>query len=267
MAEVNANGVRFHVQRLGVRTEGPVVVFLHGLVMDNLSSWYFTVAGAVSDGSEVLLYDLRGHGNSERPRSGYDVGTMAEDLGAILDAVAPGRHAVLVGNSFGGAVALAFAATHPDRVAGLCLIDAHISDSSFGAVMGKTLRLQGAERDAKIAESFKDWVGRNSDKRRNRLAEKARALVEDTTLVADLDAAPAIDLAGLDALRLRRVPVRLLYGGASDVLDKGRALAAALGADAAELEVLEGATHAILWEATDRVRAAVLEVVGRAVSM
>ncbi|MBT9560325.1 MAG: alpha/beta fold hydrolase [Myxococcales bacterium] len=265
MAEVHAGGVRFHVQRLGARTEGPIVVFLHGLVMDNLSSWYFTVAGATADVAEVLLYDLRGHGNSERPRSGYDVGTMANDLGAILDEVAPGRRAVLVGNSFGGAVALAFAAIHPARVAGLCLVDAHISDSSFGAQMGRTLRLEGAERDAKIADSFKDWVGRSSDKRRNRLAEKARALVEETTLVADLDAAPAIDLAGLEALGARGVPVRLLYGGASDVLEKGRALAAALGGGA-ELEVLDGATHAILWEATDRVREAVLDVVRRAVA-
>ncbi len=41
MAEVIAGGVRFHVQRLGGGDR--TVVFLHGLVMHNLSSWYFTV--------------------------------------------------------------------------------------------------------------------------------------------------------------------------------------------------------------------------------
>ena len=46
MAEVVANGVRFHVQHL---SDGdPTVVFLHGLVVDNSSSWYYTVANPVA---------------------------------------------------------------------------------------------------------------------------------------------------------------------------------------------------------------------------
>jgi len=46
MADVVANGVRHHVQRLGRGDR--TVVFVHGLVMDNLSSWYFTVANPVA---------------------------------------------------------------------------------------------------------------------------------------------------------------------------------------------------------------------------
>ena len=48
MAEVEVRGLDFHFLRLGGGE--PTVVFLHGLVMDNLSSWYFTVANPMARG-------------------------------------------------------------------------------------------------------------------------------------------------------------------------------------------------------------------------
>ena len=63
MVDVVANGVRHHVQRLGAGV--PPVVFVHGLVMDNLSSFYFTLANPVAARTEAILYDLRGHGGTE----------------------------------------------------------------------------------------------------------------------------------------------------------------------------------------------------------
>src|SRR5438477_5619060 len=107
MADVTANGVRHHVQRLGggART----VVFLHGLVMDNLSSFYFTLANPVARSAEVLLYDLRGHGRSERPARGYKVDDLCVELLALLDALGISKPVQLVGNSFGGMLALSFA--------------------------------------------------------------------------------------------------------------------------------------------------------------
>src|ERR1700709_2285355 len=91
MPDVVANGVRLHVQRLsspGMRDDAPVVVFLHGLVMDNLSSFYYTLANPVAAaGADVVLYDLRGHGLSERPRTGYQVDDSVADLAALLNAL------------------------------------------------------------------------------------------------------------------------------------------------------------------------------------
>src|SRR5258706_10835045 len=110
MADVVANGVRHHVQRLGSpRPDGRTVVFVHGLVMDNLSSFYFTLANPIAAGAEVILYDLRGHGMSERPPRGYAVADLVADLAALLDALSIDHPVDLVGNSFGGLVALAFA--------------------------------------------------------------------------------------------------------------------------------------------------------------
>lgn len=256
MAEVLARGLRFHVQRLG---EGaPAVVFLHGVVMDNLSSWFFSVAPAVAAVAPVLLYDLRGHGRSERPDHGYGVAEQVADLAAVLDACGADRPVHLVGNSMGGLLALAFALAHPERVASLVLVDAHVSDGAFGAQMAATLRLQGEQRDAAIALHFADWLGRHSARKRNRLAETARALVEGTTLVADLQAAVPFTE---EALRGLDRPVLALYGERSDIRDRGEALARAL--PRCELRILPGCSHSVIWEATPLVREAIVQWVAR----
>jgi pimeloyl-ACP methyl ester carboxylesterase len=67
MAEIVARGVRLHVQLLTARDTthrlAHPVVFIHGLGMDNLSSFYYTLANPVAYlGATVILYDLRGHG-------------------------------------------------------------------------------------------------------------------------------------------------------------------------------------------------------------
>ena len=256
MTDVTANGVRLHVQRLGggART----VVFVHGLVMDNLSSFYFTLANPVAESADVILYDLRGHGLSERPARGYTVGELVAELAGLLDALGVDRPVQLVGNSFGGTLALAFAAAHPARVAGIVLIDAHDGAAGWSAQMAATLSLEGDARNAKIAETFQHWLGRHSEKKRTRLARSAEALVGETTLVADLAASPPIPT---EALARIRCPVLALYGETSDVIERGRALAAAL--PACELVVLPGCTHSVLWEATAEVRRRVVAWLAR----
>lgn len=259
MAELVARGVRFHVQRLAGTGPAPRprVVFLHGLVMDNLSSWYFSVAPALVRVADVLLYDLRGHGRSAQPPTGYALADMVADLAALLDADGDPRPVVLVGNSFGGLLALAFASAHPRRVAGLALVDGHVGDDGFAARMASTLRLTGEARDQRIAASFQAWLGRHSERKRNKLAEAAEALVTRTSLVDDLAGTPPLSvevLAGIAA------PVVGVYGERSDLLAEARAVLGAI--PSARLVVVPGASHSVLWEATDLVRAELLALVG-----
>lgn len=71
----------------------------------------------------ALLVEVRGHGGSDRPSDGdYSPDAMAADVAAAVDALGLERF-VLVGHSMGGSVALAYAGAHPDRVAGLLLVD------------------------------------------------------------------------------------------------------------------------------------------------
>ena len=252
MADVVANGVRLHVQRIGSVGAPRTVVFIHGLVMDNLSSFYFTLANPIGEFAEAVLYDLRGHGMSERPATGYAVATLVADLAALLDALGLAHPVALVGNSFGGLLALAFAAAHPARVERLALIDAHDGTAGWAAQMASTLGLRGEARDTKIGETFQAWLGRHSERKRTRLAAAAEALVDGTSLVADLRASPPMTVAELASIAC---PVLALYGELSDVRARGEELARIL--PACSLHVLPGCSHSVLWEATAEVKARV----------
>ncbi len=250
MADLIANGVRLHVQVLRpAAPAGPAVLFLHGLVMDNLSSFYFTLAPSVARTAEAVLFDLRGHGRSERPPRGYAVSDFVGDALGLLDAL-PARGPVhVVGNSFGGLLALSLAAAAPGRVASLVLLDAHRGPSGWGDAMARTLSLRGEERDEAIARGFRHWLGRHSTRKRTRLARIAQALIEETTLVEDLRASPAL---AEDALRAIDRPVLALYGAGSDLRPQAEELARLL--PRVELAVRAGCTHSILWEETAWVR-------------
>jgi pimeloyl-ACP methyl ester carboxylesterase len=249
MADLVANGVRHHVQRMG--TGGAPVVFVHGLVMDNLSSFYFTLATPVATKTEVVLYDLRGHGMSERPPTGYAIADLVADLAALIARLELSTPVRLVGNSFGGTLALACAAAHPALVSAIALIDAHDGATGFADQMSATLSLEGEARDLKIAENFQSWLGRHSERKRTKLARAAEALVHGTSLVADLAASPPVDASRV------RCPVMALYGERSDVRACGERLARAL--PSCTLELVPGCSHSVLWEATALVRERIVE--------
>ena len=256
MAEVAVKDLNFHYQLLGKGCgDERLVVFLHGLVMDNLSSWYFTVANPVAQHAEVLLYDLRGHGKSSRPKAGYSVEEQVDDLIELLNALGlADRPLELVGNSFGGLLAIAFAIRHPERVRGITLVDAQVHDEDWAEEMRGSLGLEGDDLKEAITTNFQHWLGRHSERKRNRLAKNAAELVYETSLVSDLGAstppAPG-DIANIKA------PVRALYGEHSDVRRRGEELAEQL--ESCELSVHAGCTHSVLWEETNQVREAVLD--------
>lgn len=121
MPIVGIRGLPIHYQR--VHRE-PEVVMIHGL-MANLVFWYVSVLPTLSRNFGVTVYDLRGHGLSGKPQSGYTSADMAKDLIGLLDYLEIDR-AHLVGHSFGGAVALHAAVGYPERVRSLVLADARV---------------------------------------------------------------------------------------------------------------------------------------------
>ena len=100
---------------------GLPVVLVHSLA-GNSTHWTAQLEHLRRDRRAVAL-DLRGHGRSEPPKDGdYTIAAMAGDIAAVVDTLGLDRF-VLVGHSMGGGVALAYAGAHPDRVAGLVLVD------------------------------------------------------------------------------------------------------------------------------------------------
>jgi pimeloyl-ACP methyl ester carboxylesterase len=114
-----ANGLDVHYQRIGT---GPDVVMVHGIT-GNLAVWHVNLVPALSDRFRVLTYDLRGHGRTSVPPTGYSLDDMAGDLLELLDALDIERP-VLVGHSYGADIALYTAARAPDRVARVVAIEA-----------------------------------------------------------------------------------------------------------------------------------------------
>jgi len=133
-------------------------------------------------------------------------------------------------------------------------VDGHLGEAEWGAEMAATLSLTGSERDRQIMESFKNWLGRHSERKRNRLAANAEALVTKTTLVDDMRRSRAITDRDLQSLAC---PVLALYGERSDVREQGERLARL--APRCELQWVPGSTHSVIWEATALVKARVVE--------
>ena len=112
------SGLTLHYQQVG---DGPDVVMVHGIT-GNLAVWHLQLVPALSDRFRVLTYDLRGHGYSGTPPSGYTPDDMADDLLGLLDGLELERPA-LVGHSYGADITLYFAARHPDRVSQVIAIE------------------------------------------------------------------------------------------------------------------------------------------------
>ncbi|MBK9558339.1 alpha/beta hydrolase [Candidatus Neomicrothrix sp.] len=249
MAEVTANGVRFHVQRLGTaRDDNHTVVMMHGMVMDNLSSFYYTLANPVALDHEVILYDQRGHGRSERPPTGYTVADSVADLRALLAELGVDRPVVLVGNSYGGTIGMAYAMAYPDEVRGVLLIEAHIAVEGWGDHMAGSLALAAFGLDD---DQVREWLSDQGGRKVNRLARNAEALIYKTSMLDDLAAVPVMTEAQLGALE---VPVLALYGEQSDILDVARTVERCV--PNCRLQVMADTTHSLLLERTAEVRVA-----------
>lgn len=115
---VSVNGVSFHVVDRGHR-DRPALVFLHYFA-GSARAWEPVVARLEGD-YRCVAPDLRGHGDSAAPASGYATADGADDVAALAEAVGLGAYA-LVGHSMGGKIALALAARRPAGLRALVLV-------------------------------------------------------------------------------------------------------------------------------------------------
>jgi pimeloyl-ACP methyl ester carboxylesterase len=102
---------------------GPVVVLIHGYA-ENSDSWAPLAADLMQDHT-VVVPDLRGIGHSSKPADGYDKKTQAKDIRAVVTSLGYDKTFV-VAHDIGNMVAYAYAATYPDKVERLVVMDAPI---------------------------------------------------------------------------------------------------------------------------------------------
>ena len=127
---ITANGIQLHYRRWfppsttsSTNTQSPLpqMLLLHGLASSS-HIWDFVASLLAEHGYLVTALDQRGHGESDKPHTGYDFATIVADAAAAvaaLDIVRP----IVVGHSWGAMVALQYAATYPEQVTALALVD------------------------------------------------------------------------------------------------------------------------------------------------
>lgn len=126
---------------------GPVLVLVHG--MAGSSQTWEPVLPALMERYTVVAPDLPGHGDSDKPRGDYSLGAHASSLRDLLGALGHDR-ATIVGQSFGGGVAMQLAYQHPECCERLVLV----SSGGLGpevALLLRALTLPGVEHLLPIA--------------------------------------------------------------------------------------------------------------------
>jgi pimeloyl-ACP methyl ester carboxylesterase len=164
MPVATVNGVRINYE---VHGDGPPIVLSHGYTA-SLRMWDGQI-GPLSRRYRVVVYDTRGHGDSEAPASpdAYSIATFAEDQAALMDHLGIER-AIIGGLSMGGMVAQEFALRYPRRVEALLLCDtgAGMQAGAFGSPEMRERMAAFREQMAKLARergmaAVAEWMRQN----------------------------------------------------------------------------------------------------------
>jgi N-formylmaleamate deformylase len=115
---VSVNGLRLHYYRTGGGK--PSVVLAHGITDSGLG--WTRLAKALETHFDLIMFDARGHGLSDKPDHGYGAKEQARDLGELIFLLDLQKPAV-VGHSMGAVVATLLAEMHPDYISRLVLED------------------------------------------------------------------------------------------------------------------------------------------------
>jgi pimeloyl-ACP methyl ester carboxylesterase len=119
MPKLNRDGVNIHYE---IHGSGAPLLLTHGY--SSTSQMWQGQIDALSKRHKLILWDMRGHGQSDYPAdaAAYSEALTVADIAALLDAAGAGK-AIIGGLSLGGYMSLAFYRAHPERVRALLIID------------------------------------------------------------------------------------------------------------------------------------------------
>ncbi len=246
--------------------EGVPLLLLHGFGND--AHVWEDFAPTVAPYYRTLAVDLRGHGDSDRdPERRYEYESFVRDLEAATAALGIER-LVLVGHSLGGRVAMLFAGRHPDRLAGLVIVDAgpeldprgttrirldvekqaDVSFTSIGDYERALSHAYPAAAPTVLARLARHGLRRREDGRFERKTDPAfhasRAGMDEGAL-AERERESTQKL--WDALGRVRCPTLVVRGAASDILSAECADRMVEGALAnGQLAVVPRAAHSVM---------------------
>lgn len=253
---INANGISLHVDDRGVGELA--LVFLH--YWGGTARTWESVVAALPGTFRTVSLDARGWGGSDRPTTGYDIATLADDTQAAIKALGLRRY-LLVGHSMGGKVAQLLASRRPMGLVGMLLV---APSPAQGKSLSPTERegMLGAYRDEDSVAWTIDHVlagGALSARLREQViadstggAAQAKQAWPAAMIGEDVSAA----LADID------VPVRVI-GGELDQVDRVDLLQRVVvpSLPGATLQVIPGVGHLLPLEAPAALAAQIVDFV------
>lgn len=240
---------------------GIPVVFLHGFT----DSWrsFEPVLTQLPRSIHAFAMTQRGHGDADRPASGYGLEEFTADVAAFMDAVAL-EAAVIVGSSSGGYTAQRFAVDHPERTLGVVLIGAPRSlrdkpaVSQFSAALSE---LSDPIDPAFVREFVESTLFRPVPPAflEAMIGESLKVPVRvwQATARGLLEAIPPTETATITA------PTLILWGDRDEFLPRDDQEALAVAIPGSRLVIYESTGHVVLWEEPERVAADVVALAER----
>jgi pimeloyl-ACP methyl ester carboxylesterase len=200
MAKLDRDGVAIHYEVYG---HGPAVLLSHGYSA-TCRMWDGQIA-ALQDRYQLIVWDMRGHGQSDYPRDpgAYSEHATVEDMAAILRACAHQR-AVIGGLSLGGYMSLAFHRLHPAMTRALMIFDTGpgFRNADSREAWNQRARQRADDLDARglAALGSSDEVRMSQHRDASGLAGAARGMLtqRDDSVIASLEtiAVPSLVLVG-----------------------------------------------------------------------
>lgn len=265
------------------------IVFAHGYAL-NLDSWHFQ-REALRGHARLVFYDQRSHGRSQRADfDSHHIDQLGQDLGAVIDAVAPAGPLMLVGHSMGGMTIMALADQRPElfdeRVYGVALIATTaggLAEGQLGlpAGIGRAFHRLGPAVAAALAKqrALVEWSHWNDSDLGLLLTRLysfgSTASDEAGRFVASMVAATPIDVVAefLPALQehdkrsalpvFQSVELLVLVGETDRLTPKEQSDAIVQVVPGAEYVVIPDSGHMVTLEKPDQVNAALLSLLDR----
>lgn len=241
LEKISANGIKLAVQRIGT---GSPLVLIHGLA-SSMGLWAWLDQSQL-EGVQVISYDLRGHGASERPIGAHTLAKHMTDLVGLLAALGIEK-ATFAGFSLGGMIAIELAATYPELVTSLALLDTTASfpqatrDMFFEMASTASFNGMAAIAGTLIERTFSPHFLETNPKvvatvRKGILASDAASIAAATRMVAKADVSS----------RLSQIhcPTLVLVGANDQLAPPALSEALVTGIQGAQLQVIADSGHA-----------------------
>jgi non-heme chloroperoxidase len=244
------DGLTISAQEWG-NPQGPEILLIHGFAQSHMS-WVRQVSSDLTREFRIITYDLRGHGNSDKPldRAPYhDNRAWADEVQAVMDAAGLKRP-VLVGWSYAGRVISDYVTTHgPGKLAGINFVDASIK--FFPEFVGANLKNQPGMASEDLATNIaatRSFV--HGCFERQPTAEDFETMLSFNMMVppkvrANLGGRP---LDATEVMSKLKIPVLVTHGDKDRNSKLGTAEYTAKTIPTAKLSVYQGIGHAPFYE-------------------